>query len=96
MYVATATSAYEPEYYRALLAELEDNALKPKRTLATSKSIPIAGIYWRKFAWSSIVINSKLTAWVPNLVTHVNPIIEIPHQERLRVLLPRWKTPRSL
>lgn len=36
-YVATAASAYGPEYYWALLAEPEDDIPKPKRTLATQK-----------------------------------------------------------
>lgn len=56
MYVATAASAYGSEYYWALLAEPEDDILKPKRTLATQKVIAIARKHWRKFVLSSIVI----------------------------------------
>lgn len=49
MYIATAASAYGLDYYQALLAEPEDDILKPKRTLATQKSIAIARKHWRKF-----------------------------------------------
>ena len=56
MYIAIAVSAYGPEYYQALLAEPEDDILKPKRTLATQKNIAIARKHWRKFVLSSIMI----------------------------------------
>ncbi|KAF6226261.1 hypothetical protein HO133_009127 [Letharia lupina] len=49
MYVATAASAYGLDSYQALLAEPEDDILKPKCTLATQKSIAIARKHWRKF-----------------------------------------------
>ena len=74
MYVATAASAYESEYYRALFAEPEDDILKPKRTLATQNSIAIARKHWRKVC---IVINSdssKLMAWVQILSRNLSKV----------------------
>ena len=48
MYIAIAAITYGPEYYRELLAESEDDILKPKRMLATQNCIAIARKHWRK------------------------------------------------
>ena len=63
MYVTVAASGYGLEFYQALLAEPEDDILKPKRTLATQKYRDCT----KALEKVCIVINSdssKLMAWV--------------------------------
>ena len=65
MYVATAASAYGSEYYEALLAEAEDDILKPKRSLARNPTK--YRDCTKALEKDCIVINSdgsKLMAWV--------------------------------
>lgn len=64
MYVATAASAYGPEYYRALLAKPEDDILKPKRTLATQKKYRACTKALEKVYIVINSVSSKLMAWV--------------------------------
>ena len=56
MDVATAASAYGPEYYRTFSSEPEDDNVKLRRTLATQKSIAIPRKQWTSCVLSSIVI----------------------------------------
>ena len=48
MHTTPATNAYGPGYYQALLAQSEDEVVKPKRTSATQVNIEQMRRRWTK------------------------------------------------
>lgn len=55
MHILTATNAYGPEYYRALLAQSEDEIVKLKRSTPVLGAIEYMRREWRKCVLLSLV-----------------------------------------